>query len=676
VLQLGRRGWTALFWLCAAIWLVPADRGVAQTREDSAGIYQIITVGHFSPEDEARIRQLEASARQQSAAAQPGGTQPGGTTPRTGPPLPPGEVGPRARPPQQGQQATTPENRPILSAASGTGFLVRGPRTLVTNNHVSNAPPRVIGNTTFQPQRASHFVAYLRGGVAQLTPLRLLARTAEKDIALFEAEQDLPGRTFTLAEYDPSFDVEVEAVGFPGIADITSAESDVRVIDASLGVPVRLSMSQLHPIKTQGRVQRLVDAALQVEGANLRARTILHTATISSGNSGGPLINRCGQVVGINTFVNTAQRGGGQALFSVHTRELAEFMRANSVQPVVAASFCFFPGSPTEYVPHLGAFAALLLGLAAVAIARSKPQLVQQTAQRVSRVFSRPAPKSAHAPAGSGANRDVALSAARPAVATRGPSTRPWQKTPEKDTISENTGNLPTTLESATLGIPAPREARLVSMQGREAIPLKPDQMTEGRSVIIGRDRSSDAVVEETSVSRRHARLVLDGAGQLLVTDLGSVNGTWRENQSISSATFAPGEEIRFGTQRYRFELEPAPPAEPRGPSWVLAARGEKGELVQVRLVPKADRTTGAALETEWVIGRNEKVADIAVKASEVSSSHALLRFRPGSGLEIADRGSSNGTYLDGERIGTSFVRIEGDRTVLLGEVELSIKQA
>jgi pSer/pThr/pTyr-binding forkhead associated (FHA) protein len=76
------------------------------------------------------------------------------------------------------------------------------------------------------------------------------------------------------------------------------------------------------------------------------------------------------------------------------------------------------------------------------------------------------------------------------------------------------------------------------------------------------------------------------------------------------------------------------------------------------------------------VIGRNEKVADIAVKASEVSSSHALLRFRPGSGLEIADRGSSNGTYLDGERIGTSFVRIEGDRTVLLGEVELSIKQA
>ena len=420
---------SARFWIwlvsLLAVAVASAPVGVsAQVRgENSSGIYQILTIGQFSPEDEARIRQLVAAGQRPAAPAaqpppgqQPPGQQPPATPPqppRAGTPLQPGEVGPRTPPaatPPPGQRAQPPAppaaprpdplaGRPIITGGSGTGFLIAGQRTIATNNHVAIPPPLVLGGVTFQPNRAVWFAAFLRDGVAMLTPLRLITREASKDLALFEAESDLPGRAFAIADYDPSLDLEVEAVGFPGVSDIMSVEADQRIVDTSIaGLRVPLSMSQLHPIKTQGRVQRLVDAQLQIPGqAALRARTILHSASISPGNSGGPLLNRCGHVVGMNTFTRSNQNA--KADFSVHTRELVAVMRAQSIVPTVATSFCFFPGTVSDYVPHLVGLWALLLGAAALGFAvHRKPQIVQQTAQRFSQVFSRPVARGAAGP--------------------------------------------------------------------------------------------------------------------------------------------------------------------------------------------------------------------------------------------------------------------------------------
>lgn len=243
--------------------------------------------------------------------------------------------------------------------------------------------------------------------------------------------------------------------------------------------------------------------------------------------------------------------------------------------------------------------------------------------------------------------------------------TRPWQDIAHTATLP---GAGPAT---AVLPTEADPEVRLVSMQGRDTLSVKGARLSRGQSAILGRDHASDLLLEETSVSRRHARLRLDPSGQLIVTDLGSANGTWRDNRNISTATFASGDEVRFGTQRYRIEIDPAPAdADPTG-GWLLTGTGEKGEYIRVLLKPAASDGS----EVEWTLGRNENAVDIAVKASDVSSRHAVIRYRAGSGLEIADRGSANGTYVRGQRVGTEFVRLGDQERVQLGEVELTVQR-
>ena len=50
--------------------------------------------------------------------------------------------------------------------------------------------------------------------------------------------------------------------------------------------------------------ERKFDAEQKIKG---KEDAIIHSATISQGNSGGPLINACGRVLGINTFISTSE---------------------------------------------------------------------------------------------------------------------------------------------------------------------------------------------------------------------------------------------------------------------------------------------------------------------------------------------------------------------------------
>jgi S1-C subfamily serine protease len=53
---------------------------------------------------------------------------------------------------------------------------------------------------------------------------------------------------------------------------------------------------------------------------------VIHTANIAPGSSGGPLLNRCGVLVGVNTFVGTGDQADGRALYSLSPAALADYL--------------------------------------------------------------------------------------------------------------------------------------------------------------------------------------------------------------------------------------------------------------------------------------------------------------------------------------------------------------
>lgn len=88
--------------------------------------------------------------------------------------------------------------------------------------------------------------------------------------------------------------------------------------------------------------------------------------------------------------------------------------------------------------------------------------------------------------------------------------------------------------------------------------------MPEGRRIplasgvnIVGRDREADVRIADPSVSRRHARIVVDG-DTASVDDLESKNGTRVGGVAVSQPVrLAKGDVVAFGAIETRFETQP-----------------------------------------------------------------------------------------------------------------------
>jgi hypothetical protein len=101
-------------------------------------------------------------------------------------------------------------------------------------------------------------------------------------------------------------------------------------------------------------------------------------------------------------------------------------------------------------------------------------------------------------------------------------------------------------------GGPAPggpaRAARVVGNDGR-SYPLSIG------STVIGRGDQANLRLADVGISRRHARLDFDGA-QVVLTDLGSTNGTMVNGQRVSAVALNPGDVIQFGTTTLTFRAD------------------------------------------------------------------------------------------------------------------------
>jgi S1-C subfamily serine protease len=67
---------------------------------------------------------------------------------------------------------------------------------------------------------------------------------------------------------------------------------------------------------------------------------VVHSADISQGNSGGPLVDSCGRVVAINTFIGLDPQSGRRGLYSLGGDDLVDFLKSKGVAVRAVGSAC------------------------------------------------------------------------------------------------------------------------------------------------------------------------------------------------------------------------------------------------------------------------------------------------------------------------------------------------
>ncbi len=97
-------------------------------------------------------------------------------------------------------------------------------------------------------------------------------------------------------------------------------------VDLAQGLDMADIFRAQPPVKSRG--------FLSGERPSRQFDTILHTAPIARGNSGGPLLDPCGRVIGVNSFSADSNSGEAEFYFAVSLRELLPFLRSNGVEPV------------------------------------------------------------------------------------------------------------------------------------------------------------------------------------------------------------------------------------------------------------------------------------------------------------------------------------------------------
>jgi hypothetical protein len=108
----------------------------------------------------------------------------------------------------------------------------------------------------------------------------------------------------------------VVAGGFPGVV----MDTDVNFQALRNGDPSAIPQMAV----TQGVVTVIQQASQDLP-------VIIHTANISPGNSGGPLIDSCGRVVGVNTFIRVDQESSSRLNYALQAGALANFLGEHNV---------------------------------------------------------------------------------------------------------------------------------------------------------------------------------------------------------------------------------------------------------------------------------------------------------------------------------------------------------
>ncbi len=176
-------------------------------------------------------------------------------------------------------------DRPGNMVAKGSGFILTPDGLFITNGHVVGA------------KQPGEFVNARVPGVDGELSATVLAVNHDKDLAIVQLPPRLDGKpwpTVPLAAIPPREGEEVTAIGYPESLPFTVTRGIVSGLDDGRG--------------------------------NIYVRELQTDAAVNHGNSGGPLFNDQGEVVGINTEIISKGGGSDGLALSIQAVDVASAM--------------------------------------------------------------------------------------------------------------------------------------------------------------------------------------------------------------------------------------------------------------------------------------------------------------------------------------------------------------
>lgn len=260
-----------------------------------------------------------------------------------------------------------PDGNIAMGSGFGVGKKGESTDTFVTNFHVVGEQPYQMEDGSVQtlPPLAVWILknsnAWVPGvGLDTSNAIScnvLYAKEEYPDIAVIQAVEEVPERVaLPLLEDENKVEVgdAVYALGYPATSDYT--EGTVYGTTLPGGVA--------DVTITSGIISRFTTSSSLGD-----TRLIQHDATINGGNSGGPLIDSRGSVIGINTY----KIGGGE-----NTDNSSYSVRIDYIKDVLDDLHIEYDlyqedsGLPVTMVLAVAAFALLVIAAAAVVMARKK----------------------------------------------------------------------------------------------------------------------------------------------------------------------------------------------------------------------------------------------------------------------------------------------------------------
>jgi pSer/pThr/pTyr-binding forkhead associated (FHA) protein len=200
---------------------------------------------------------------------------------------------------------------------------------------------------------------------------------------------------------------------------------------------------------------------------------------------------------------------------------------------------------------------------------------------------------------------------------------------------------------------------------------------------------------DEGFISRQHACFTVDGE-EVTITDLGSSNGTFVGDERLApqaAVTLALGGAVRLGQLELTLERNPA----------AVATSGAGGDSTSLLETPTdsaataqsenqdnaSDEATGAA-PSPWALRGSDQVINLPLgrpslgrKADQnelvlpdgyISGRHCRFEVSEGE-LSVTDLGSTNGSFVNGERLERDVERsLKPQDQLRLGQTELTVE--